>query len=133
MTCRILSHDTIALICSLRIHYPLVGDIQQNRKPQPQHSHCFAASIHIHHLMSQLVLNSGSALPAGGQGVISVLMDSKIARTSSGQKPKAKAANRQMDLTSIKDENAVKLKRTSVYSTCFHEIVGGSVSIEGNQ
>lgn len=61
-----------------------------------------------------------------------MLMDSKIARTSSGQKPKAKAATRQMDLTSIKDENAVKLKRTSVYSTCFHEIVG-SVSIEGNQ
>ena len=89
--------------------------------------------VHIHHLMSQLVLNSGSALPAGGQGVISVLMDSKIARTSSGQKPKAKAANRQMDLTSIKDEHAMKLKRTSVYSICFHEIVGGSVSIEGNQ
>ena len=55
----------------------------------------------MNHRMSELVLSSGSALPAGGQGVISVLMDSKIARTSSGQKPKAKAANRQMDLSSI--------------------------------
>lgn len=31
-----------------------------------------------------LTLVEGSALPAGGQGVISVLMDSRIARTSSG-------------------------------------------------